>query len=232
MDWTALLRFLRGPFFAASLLIFIGGMAYRLVRTVLLGWSRDRVESRGSKITGVVKSYLKGFLVLPFIPWVKRTFVKNTLTYVAGGLFHLGAVRGHLFRDAAHARLEEPDRLRLADAAAADRRLAGRGRHPVAHRPAHQPAHPPGPEAHHQDARLAELGPGLPALRDGLRDDPPPVPPLRGPVQPAHAHRGRRCSSGSRSAGSPTSCSTSSRGRSRGPRPASGRSTLDGRRAP
>ena len=89
MDWTDALRFFRGPFFTASLLFFIGGMAYRLVHTVLMGFSRDRVESRGSKLTGVVKTYLKGLLVLPFIPWVRRTFGKNALTYVAGGLFHL-----------------------------------------------------------------------------------------------------------------------------------------------
>jgi hypothetical protein len=89
MEWTGILHFFRGPFFIASLLIFIGGMAYRLVRIVLLGWPRDRVKSRGSKVTGVVKTYLKGLLVLPFIPWVKRTFASNALTYIAGGLFHL-----------------------------------------------------------------------------------------------------------------------------------------------
>jgi hypothetical protein len=89
MDWTTILQFFRGPFFVVSLLIFIGGMTYRLVRVLLLGWSRDRVKSRGSKVTGVLKTYAKGVLVLPFIPWVKRTFGKNALTYIAGGLFHL-----------------------------------------------------------------------------------------------------------------------------------------------
>jgi len=89
MDWTTILRFFRGPFFVVSLLIFIGGMTYRLVRVLLLGWSRDRVKSRGSKAMGVLKSYAKGVLVLPFIPWVKRTFGNNALTYLAGGLFHL-----------------------------------------------------------------------------------------------------------------------------------------------
>jgi len=89
MDWTTILRFVRGPFFKVALLVFIGGMTYRLVRILLLGWSRDRVPSRGSKAGGVVKSYVKGLLVLPFIPWVKRTFTPNALTYIAGGLFHL-----------------------------------------------------------------------------------------------------------------------------------------------
>ncbi len=89
MDWTEILRFSRGPFFTAALLVFIGGMTYRLVRVLLLGWPRDRVESRGSKAVGVVKTYLKGFLVLPFVPWVRRTFAPNALTYIAGGLFHI-----------------------------------------------------------------------------------------------------------------------------------------------
>jgi nitrate reductase gamma subunit len=89
MDWTEILQFFRGPFFRIALLVFVGGMAYRLVRIVFLGWPRDRVKSRGSKATGVVKTYLKGLLVLPFIPWIKRTFGRNPLTYIAGGLFHL-----------------------------------------------------------------------------------------------------------------------------------------------
>jgi hypothetical protein len=89
MDWNEILQFFRGPFFRVALLVFVGGMAYRLVRILLLGWSRDKVPGRGSKVTGVVKTYLKGLLVLPFIPWVKRTFTPNALTYVAGGLFHL-----------------------------------------------------------------------------------------------------------------------------------------------
>jgi hypothetical protein len=89
MDWNEILQFFRGPFFRVALLVFVGGMAYRLIRILLLGWSRDKVPGRGSKITGVVKTYLKGLLVLPFIPWVKRTFTPNALTYVAGGLFHL-----------------------------------------------------------------------------------------------------------------------------------------------
>lgn len=89
MDWTSILQFFRGPFFVVSLLVFVGGMSYRLVRILLLGWPRDRVKSRGSKTLGVVKAYLKGLLVLPFVPWVKRTFQPNALTYIAGGIFHL-----------------------------------------------------------------------------------------------------------------------------------------------
>ena len=54
-------------------------MAYRLLRILLLGWSRDKVPSRGSKLLGVVKRFLKGLLALPFIPWVKRTFARNAV---------------------------------------------------------------------------------------------------------------------------------------------------------
>jgi hypothetical protein len=89
MEWTDIMRFLRGPLFRLALIIFVGGLAYRIVRVVLLGWSRDRVPSRGSKAVGVVKTYLKGILIWPFIPWVKRTFRGNALTYIAGGIFHL-----------------------------------------------------------------------------------------------------------------------------------------------
>jgi nitrate reductase gamma subunit len=90
MDWNEILRFARGPFFQVSLLIFIAGMLYRLAHVVLLGWKRDRVPARGSKLTGVARSFLKGILIWPFIPWVKRTFNRNPVIYLAGGLFHLG----------------------------------------------------------------------------------------------------------------------------------------------
>ncbi len=49
MTWTDVLEFARGPFFQVALLIFIAGMAYRLVRVIFLGWSPDRVPAKGSK---------------------------------------------------------------------------------------------------------------------------------------------------------------------------------------
>lgn len=90
MNWDEILRFARGPLFNAALLVFIAGMAYRLIRVVLLGWGRDKVPAMGSKGAGLVKSYLKALLIWPFIPWVKGTFARNPITYIAGGLFHLG----------------------------------------------------------------------------------------------------------------------------------------------
>ena len=90
MDWNAMLEFTRGPMFQVALLVFVGGMAYRLVRVLLLGWKRDKVPGKGSKLGGVVVSYLKAFIIWPFIPWTKNTFTRNPITYLAGGLFHLG----------------------------------------------------------------------------------------------------------------------------------------------
>lgn len=90
MDWNALLEFTRGPLFYAALLIFIAGMTYRLFTVILLGWRPDRVPNRGSKLRGVLVAYAKGIAIWPFIPWVKHTFTRNPLTYLSGGLFHLG----------------------------------------------------------------------------------------------------------------------------------------------
>ncbi len=90
MGPSEMLAFARGPLFYAALIVFIAGMAYRLVSVVLLGWKRDRVPARGSKLRGVAITYAKGFGILPFVPWVKRIFSRNPVTYMAGGLFHLG----------------------------------------------------------------------------------------------------------------------------------------------
>jgi len=90
MTWQSVLEFARGPFFYAALLVFVGGMVYRLVNVIGLGWSKNRVPDKGSQAGGVVRSFLKGILIWPFIPWVKNTFKRNPLIYIGGGLFHLG----------------------------------------------------------------------------------------------------------------------------------------------
>ncbi len=89
MDWNVILRFARGPLFRASFLVFAGGMAYRLLRVLLLHWPADRVPSGGSKLGGAGVSFLKGALVWPFLPWIRNTFTRNPLIYLAGGFFHL-----------------------------------------------------------------------------------------------------------------------------------------------
>lgn len=90
MNWNAVLEFARGPFFQVALLVFIAGMTYRLVRVLFLGWKADKVPARGSKAGGAAVSFLKGIIIWPFIPWVKNTFNRNPIIYLAGGLFHLG----------------------------------------------------------------------------------------------------------------------------------------------
>lgn len=90
MNWTGTLEFLRGPLFRIAYLVFFAGMAYRLVRVIGLGWSKDRVPSAGSKAKGIAITYVKGLGVLPFIPWVKRTFHGNAVTFLAGAVFHAG----------------------------------------------------------------------------------------------------------------------------------------------
>lgn len=90
MNWTEVLAFARGPFFQVALLIFIAGMVFRLIHVISLGWKGDKVPSKGSKARGVVQSFLKGIVIWPFVPWVKNTFKKNPVVYIAGGIFHLG----------------------------------------------------------------------------------------------------------------------------------------------
>lgn len=90
MNWVDILEFARGPFFQVAWLVFLAGMAYRLVRVIALGWKADKVPAKGSKVTGIAMSFAKGILIWPFIPWVKNTFNRNPIMYLAGGLFHLG----------------------------------------------------------------------------------------------------------------------------------------------
>jgi nitrate reductase gamma subunit len=90
MGWNSVLEFARGPLFQVSMTIFVAGMAFRLFRVISLGWSRTKVPSRGSAAGGVVKSFGKGIGIWPFVPWVKDTFKGNAITYMAGGIFHLG----------------------------------------------------------------------------------------------------------------------------------------------
>jgi len=90
MGWHDFLRFLRGPLFQVALLVFAAGLAYRVFRVVVLGWKRDRAPAMGSRTGGIVTSYAKGIGIWPFIPWVKGSFRGNEVTFLAGGLFHLG----------------------------------------------------------------------------------------------------------------------------------------------
>ena len=88
--WFAVLRFSRGPLFKASLSVFALGMLYRLAQALRPGWRRRHTPHKGNALAGVAVSFLKGLLVLPFIPWIKGVFRRSAVTYIAGGMFHLG----------------------------------------------------------------------------------------------------------------------------------------------
>lgn len=90
MTWSAVLAFSRGPLFEVALLVFLFGMAYRLMRLVLMGHFRGSAPSGPDPLGRIGRSYLQGLFILPFIPWVKNTFSANAVTFLAGGLFHLG----------------------------------------------------------------------------------------------------------------------------------------------
>jgi hypothetical protein len=90
MDWSVILQFSHGPFFQAALLIFIGGTLYRLVRLLVLNRRWGHSLARHNKLRGIGTSYLKALFIWPFIPWIKNTFSGNAVTFLAGGLFHLG----------------------------------------------------------------------------------------------------------------------------------------------
>ncbi len=87
MDW---LEFSRGPMFQVALLVFILGMVYRFLRVILMGWKKDYAPPRGSAAAGVVKTYVKGLGFLPFLPPKFPGTRHRPLTYIAGGMFHLG----------------------------------------------------------------------------------------------------------------------------------------------
>jgi len=95
------MQFVRGPLFYFAVLFFIAGMTYRLIGVLALGWKKDLVQPRHSKLRGALVAYLKGVIIWPFIPWVRRTFSRNPVIYLAGGLFHLGLF-AVIFLGAAH----------------------------------------------------------------------------------------------------------------------------------
>jgi nitrate reductase gamma subunit len=85
-----LLELARGPLFTGALLFFIGGMVYRLVTVIGMGWRRNRVPSKKNPTVGAGISLLKGWLIFPFWPRVRSAFVRNPVIYIAGFVFHLG----------------------------------------------------------------------------------------------------------------------------------------------
>jgi hypothetical protein len=97
VDWLAVLGFTRGPLFRAALWFFVVGMAVRLWQVLRLGWRHQHAPAQGSALSGIILSFLKGLIIWPYIPWVKGTFKRSPVTYLAGGLFHLGLLGVILF---------------------------------------------------------------------------------------------------------------------------------------
>ena len=90
MTVVHLLEWARGPLFKVSLWIFSVGMLYRFFRVLLLGWKKDYAPPRGSALVGVIKTYVKSLLIFPFLPPKFPRARHRPLTYIAGGLFHVG----------------------------------------------------------------------------------------------------------------------------------------------
>ena len=111
MNWNDILEFARGPFFQVALLVFIGGMAYRLVRVLLLGWKRDRVPSRGSKVGGVGSILPQGRPHLAVHPLGEEHLQPQPDDLPGGRAVPPGPVRRDHPGHGAHAGLEEPARL-------------------------------------------------------------------------------------------------------------------------
>jgi nitrate reductase gamma subunit len=71
-------------------------MLIRLVQAIRPGWKHHSTQSK-NVAAGIGLSFLSGLFVLPFIPWVKGTFRRTPIMFVAGGLFHLGLLCVMLF---------------------------------------------------------------------------------------------------------------------------------------
>jgi hypothetical protein len=90
LSWMDILNFSRGPLFKVSAGFFALGMLFRLLQSLLPGWKGHGASVPQNKTKGIALSFTKGLIVFPFIPWIKGTFRQNQVTFLAGGLFHLG----------------------------------------------------------------------------------------------------------------------------------------------
>lgn len=94
INWLGILGLARGPLLTGALWFFLLGMLLRLGLALRSGWRHQRppVKSGGPGLAGgnVLASFGRGLLVLPFIPWLKGAWSRSRVTYLAGGIFHLG----------------------------------------------------------------------------------------------------------------------------------------------
>ncbi len=88
--WFSVLKFARGPLFRGAFIFFVIGMLFRLVQALRAGWRHRPATGKRASVGNIGLSFLRGLLVLPFIPWIKGTFWRSPVIYIGGGLFHLG----------------------------------------------------------------------------------------------------------------------------------------------
>lgn len=90
MNWSEALQLARGPIFNIALLIFLAGMTYRLVNVILLGWKCNHAKPKKNTTMGALGVMLRSAIIFPFFPRLPHSASRNPITYVAGGIFHLG----------------------------------------------------------------------------------------------------------------------------------------------
>jgi nitrate reductase gamma subunit len=89
-DWPSVLRFARGPLFQACLIVFLVGMVYRLIQALRPGWKHQRATRKPARASAIAQSFAQGLIIFPYIPQVRSAFKRSAVTYIAGGLFHVG----------------------------------------------------------------------------------------------------------------------------------------------
>lgn len=94
INWLEILGLARGPLFRWALWFFGLSMLVRLGLALRSGWRHQRppVKSGGPGLAGsnLLASFGRGLLALPFIPWLRSAWQRSRVTYIAGGVFHLG----------------------------------------------------------------------------------------------------------------------------------------------
>ncbi|MDH3899695.1 MAG: hypothetical protein OEU51_01455 [Gammaproteobacteria bacterium] len=84
MSETEFLLWVRGPALQGATIIFVLGMAVRILEILVLGRKRDLAEARGSAVAGGLRT-----IFTRSVP-DKGTFKRSTYTLVAGYIFHIG----------------------------------------------------------------------------------------------------------------------------------------------
>lgn len=84
MTETELLLWVRGPALQIATVIFVLGVAVRIIEILMLGWKKNLAEARGSAVAGGLRT-----IVTRSIP-DRGTLQRSTFNVVAGYIFHAG----------------------------------------------------------------------------------------------------------------------------------------------